>query len=324
MNAPSDPTTEPDSPLEYRRLGKFSLDVSVIGFGSSPLGDVFGQTDPAETIAAVHFAIERGINFFDVSPYYGLTLAETRLGQALAGHRQQILLATKCGRYGADEFDFSAPRITAEFDNSLRRLGTDYVDLLQAHDVEFTNADQIVEETIPAMRRLQQRGKARYIGITGYSLRNLVEIAKRVEVDTILSYCRYNLMVSDLDDVLVPFAQQRGIGLLNASVLHMGLLTQKGAPPWHPAPAQVQQAARQVVALCSARGVDPSQLALRFSLDHPAVATTLVGMSTRKQVQDNLNALHLPLDPALMAEIAAILQPVHNFIWHSGREENYG
>jgi L-galactose dehydrogenase len=161
--------------LEYRQLGHTSLQVSVVSFGASPLGNVFQQTDPAEGVAAVRYAVERGINFFDVSPYYGLTVAETRLGEALQGHRQQVVLATKCGRYGADEFDFSAERITTEFENSLRRLRTDHVDLLQAHDVEFANVEQIVRETLPAMRRLQQQGKARYIGITGYSLKNLVD-----------------------------------------------------------------------------------------------------------------------------------------------------
>jgi L-galactose dehydrogenase len=316
--------TATDFPLEYRQLGRTSLKVSVVGFGASPLGDVFSQTDPAEATAAIRYSIERGINFFDVSPYYGLTLAETRLGEALEGHRQHVVLATKCGRYGADEFDFSAARVTAELENSLRRLRTDYVDLLQAHDVEFGDVDQIVEETIPAMRRLQEQGKARYIGITGYSLKNLVEIAKRAEVDSILSYCRYNLMISDMDDVLVPFAQQHGIGIINASALHMGILTRQGAPDWHPAPRKIHDAGRSIIEICDAHGVDASELALNFSFAHPGVASTLVGMSTRKQVENNLRALQLSIDPALLAEILKILKPVHNCVWPSGRAENYG
>jgi L-galactose dehydrogenase len=311
-------------PLEYRQLGETSLHVSVVSFGASPLGNVFCETDPAEAAAAVRYAIERGINFFDVSPYYGLTVAETRLGEALEGHRQEVVLATKCGRYGAAEFDFSATRITAEFENSLRRLGTDHVDLLQAHDVEFGDLDQIVEETIPAMRRLQEQGKARYIGITGYSLKSLIETSRRTKVDSILSYCRSNLMVSDMDDVLVPYTQQYGIGLINASVLHMGMLTRRGAPDWHPAPREVRDAGRRVVELCDAHGVDASQLALRFSLDHPGVATTLIGMSTRQQVTDNLSALQLTIDPALLTQIQQIIAPVHNYVWSSGRMENHG
>jgi L-galactose dehydrogenase len=316
--------TAANASLEYRPLGQTSLRVSVVSFGASPLGDVFHQTDPAEGTAAVRYAIERGINFFDVSPYYGLTLAETRLGEALEGHRQEVVLATKCGRYGADEFDFSVTRITQEFENSLRRLRTDHVDLLQAHDVEFGDVDQIVEETLPAMRRLQEQGKARYVGITGYSLKNLVEISRRAKVDSILTYCRYNLMISDIDDVLVPFAQEHGIGIISASALHMGILTRRGAPDWHPAPPDIREAGRRIVELCDAHGIDVSQLALKFSFDHLRVATTLVGMSTREHVDDNLRALQLTIDPAVLAKIQEMVRPVHNYVWPSGRIENHG
>ena len=113
------------------------MKVSVIGFGASPLGDVYGEIVPAESQRAVRSAIEAGINFFDVSPYYGRTLAESRLGEALHGVRQQIFLATKCGRYDVTVFDFSRKRITAGLEESLSRLRTDYVDLLQVHDIEF-------------------------------------------------------------------------------------------------------------------------------------------------------------------------------------------
>jgi L-galactose dehydrogenase len=310
--------------MEYRQLGNTSLRVSFLGYGASPLGDVFRHTDPAEGAAAVHFAVERGINYFDVSPYYGLTLAETRLGEALVGLRQQVILATKCGRYGADEFDFSAARITAGIEDSLARLRTDYVDLLQAHDVEFGDARQIVEETVPAMRKLQQQGKARFIGITGYSLKNLMAIASQVPVDTILTYCRYNLMIDDMDSSLIPFAKQHGIGIINASPLHMGIITERGAPAWHPAPQEVRDAGQRVVALCRAHGVDASELALRFCLDHPGVASTLVGMSSRAHVERNLKCLDLRFDPSLLEEIRATVAPVANLTWPSGRPENYG
>jgi L-galactose dehydrogenase len=165
--------------MEYRTLGSTDLRVSLLGFGASPLGDVYGTTDPAEGKRAVHLAIDQGVNFFDVSPYYGLTLAEERLGQALLGKRQEILLATKCGRYGAEQFDFTATRIAASIDESLSRFRTDYVDLLQAHDVEFGNVQQIIHETVPAMRKIQEQGKARFIGITGYSLRRFARLRKR-------------------------------------------------------------------------------------------------------------------------------------------------
>ena len=309
---------------ERRQLGRTSLETSVVSFGASPLGNVYRETDPAEGVAAVRYAIDQGINFFDVSPYYGLTVAETRLGEALEGYRDRVVLATKCGRYGVDEFDFSAARITAGLEDSLRRLRTDRVDLLQAHDVEFGEVRQIVEETVPAMRRLQAQGKVGYVGITGYSLKNLMEIASRVQVDSILTYCRYNLLVTDLTDELLPFAKQHGVGVVNASALHMGVLTGRGAPDWHPAPPEVKEMGRQVVALCASYGVDASELALKFCFDQPDVASTLVGMSTRKHVDASLRALYMKPNPALLEEIEKLVRPVYDYVWPSGREENYG
>jgi L-galactose dehydrogenase len=309
--------------MQYRALGKTDLEVSVVGFGASPLGDVFAVTDSEEGKRAVHLAIEEGINFFDVSPYYGLTLAEDRLGAALQGRRNRVILATKCGRYGESEFDFSAARVFTSMDESLRRLRTDHVDLLQAHDVEFGDTRQIVEETIPAMRLLQEQGKTRYIGITGYPLRTLIRIAAAAPVDTILTYCRYNLLIDDMDTVLMPFALAHGIGVINASGLHMGILTPRGAPAWHPAPPQVHDAARRATEFCRAQGIDLSELALRFCFDYPRVATTLVGMSKRDHVSRNLKAFEASADPQLVRKVRAILAPASDIVWPSGRPENH-
>jgi L-galactose dehydrogenase len=310
--------------MEYRQVGGTELRVSVVGFGASPLGDVFRKTTPEERNGAVHLAVDRGINFFDVSPYYGITLAEERLGEALVGRRDKVVLATKCGRYGGAEFDFSAATITAGFEESLKRLRTDYVDLLQAHDVEFGHVSQIVEETLPAMRRLQEQGKARYIGITGYSLKNLMEIAGKANVDSILSYCRYNLLITDMDRALVPFAKKNGIGVINASPLHMGIITERGAPEWHPAPQAVRDAGQRIVAVCRARGQDASEVALKFCLDYSGAASTLVGLSSREHVERGLKAMELKLDADLMREIAEVAAPVKDVTWASGLEENYG
>lgn len=310
--------------MRYRKLGQTELDVSVLGFGASPLGNVFAVTDPAEGIRAVHQAIDHGINFFDVSPYYGATLAETRLGAALAGKRDRIILATKCGRYGAAEFDFSAKKVTTGLNDSLERLQTEYVDLLQVHDVEFGSVDQIVEETLPALRALQQAGKARYIGITGYSLKTLAAILERGEPDTVLSYCRYNLMVDDMDARLSPLVQARSIGLINASPLHMGILSPSTVPAWHPAPEAVRAAADRARAVCLAHGCDLTEVALRFCLAHPYVSSTLVGMSSVKELEQNLRAVEVENDTAVLAALGEAIGGDHNYVWNSGREENYG
>jgi L-galactose dehydrogenase len=308
--------------MEYRKLGQTDLSLSLIGFGSATLGDVFGNVDPSDAIRAVHLAVDSGINFFDSSPYYGITLAETRLGQALVGRRNRVILATKCGRYGFDEFDFSARRVTASIDESLQRLQTDYIDLFQVHDVEFGDVEQIIHETLPALRKLQQQGKARYIGITGYPPKLLRRIAEAVPVDSILTYCRYNLINTDMDGILTPFAREHGIGLINASGLCMGLLTEHGPPDWHPAPQQVRDAGRKAAEFCRAHGADISKLALRFCLNHPFVSSTLIGIASTRQLEASLELLNSSTDQELLTQVEAILAPVFNYVWPSGRPEN--
>lgn len=308
----------------YRPLGHTGIQVSILGFGAATLGNLYGDIDVRESQRAVHTAIDRGINFFDVSPYYGKNLAEERLGAALEGHRDKVVLATKCGRYGLNDFDFSARRIHQSIDESLRRLRTDRIDLFQAHDVEFTHADQVIHETIPALREIQRSGKARAIGITGYSLRNLRQIAEAVPVDTVLSYCRYNLLVRDMDAVLPPAAQRLGFGLINASPLHMSILTERGAPPWHPAPQKIKDVGRQIVELCHAHGTSAAAVGLRFCLDNPNVSSTFAGMATVSEVEQNTALLESQNDPDLLAEIEKIVAPVKDTIWPSGLVENHG
>jgi L-galactose dehydrogenase len=308
--------------MEYRKLGQTDLRLSLLGFGSSPLGGAFGGIDPVEGTRAVHLAVDRGINFFDSSPYYGQTLAETRLGEALKGRRQKIVLATKCGRYGLGDFDFSARRVLTSIDESLRRLQTDYVDLFQVHDVEFGDVQQIVEETLPAVRLVQQQGKARYVGITSYPLRVLRKIAEAAPVDSILSYCHYNLMNIRMDEVLTAFAREHGIGLINAAVLHMGILTEAGPPAWHLASPEVKEAGRKAAHFCKGQGLDIADVAMRFSLDHPYVASTLVGLGTTQQVEASLKVLENFTDLELLRQLQEMIAPAFNYAWPSGRLEN--
>ncbi|MGH9585182.1 MAG: aldo/keto reductase, partial [Bryobacteraceae bacterium] len=260
--------------MEYKALGKTGLHVSILGFGASPLGNEFGAVDTNQAECAVHAAIAAGVNLFDVSPYYGRTLAEERLGAALHGRREGVVLATKCGRYGNDAFDFSRARVKTSLDESLRRLRTDYVDLLAAHDIEFGDREQLIRETIPAMRELQEQGKVRYVGISGLPPRMLADVAREANVDYVLSYCRYNLLVRDLDQWLTPATRELRIGLINASPLHMGMLTPAGPPAWHPALPEVKAAGAKIVSLCEKRGIPPAAVALRFCLNHPHVAST--------------------------------------------------
>ena len=309
----------------YNVLGKTGLHVSKIGFGCGPLGNAFGTVGPDAAVRAVHCAVERGINYFDVAPFYGLTLAEKRLGEALAGKRDSIVIATKAGRYGLSletGFDFSAGRIYRSIDESLSRLKTDYIDLYQLHDIEFGDKKQIINESIPAMVRLKESGKIRYVGITGYPLHILRDVAEVTDIDTILSYCRYNLMDTSMDDVVTPLAKQKGLGLINASPLHQGILTDSGPPDWQFAPKRVKTMGENVARFCRERGTGIIQQAMHFAFGHDYVASTLVGMSSEEEVKENVRFLETKPDMELLTAVREMIKPVANVVWKSGRPEN--
>ena len=308
--------------MQYRKLGKTDLTVSVLGFGASPLGNEFREIDAREGERSVHMAVDRGINFFDTSPYYGRTLSEERLGRFLGHRRKNIVLATKCGRYDVARFDFSAERVRSSIDESLRRLRTDYVDIFHMHDVEFVDRDQVLQEALPVARELQRAGKCRYVGITGLPLAILREIAGQAEVDAILSYARYSLLADDLDTGLRPLCEERGIGLINASPLHLGILTNRGAPPWHLASPEVRQAGSRVVELCKTRGLNVSQVAMKFCYEYPHTASVLAGLSRCRHVEANLAAFDLEIPEGMLQEIRAEVGDAHNRVWPSGLPEN--
>lgn len=308
--------------MEYRQLGKTGLVVSALGFGASPLGGVFGNIDEAECIRAVHKAIDLGVNFVDVSPYYGLTRAETLLGKALAQlPRDAYYLATKVGRYGERDFDFSPARVLASVDESLKRLNVDTIDLIQCHDIEFGSLDQIITETIPALRDLRQTGKVRYVGISGLPLSVLHYVAQHSEIDTVLSYCHYTLNDTTLLR-LIPYLKKRQIGVINASPLGMGLLTENEVPVWHPASAEIRAACARAAGFCRSNDVNIAKLALQFSVSQPDIATTLVGIANPQQITANVQWLSEPIDRELLAEVQEILAPIRDMSWPSGRQHN--
>jgi L-galactose dehydrogenase len=306
--------------MEYRRLGKTDMDVSLIGFGASPLGNVFDVADEQEGIRAVHYAIDHGINFFDVAPFYGFTLAEARLGKALAGKRNKILLATKCGRY--EDFDFSYKRVLESIDESLQRLNTDYVDILQIHDIEFGDRQQVINEALPAVLKAKEMGKARYIGITGLPVKYLADVARQVEVDTVLSWAHYNLLEDEINEELVPLSKEKGFGLMNASPLLQRILSDSPLPAWHRSPQAVKDMQPQLLELCKPYGVHLSDVAIRYALDHPDIATTIVGMSNTNHVKQNIRALDFQIPEGLLAQIESLVAPVKNMMWYEGKPEN--
>ncbi|WP_373397409.1 aldo/keto reductase [Algoriphagus halophilus] len=270
----------------------------------------------------VHYAIDHGVNFFDVSPFYGLTLAEKRLGTALQGKRNEVYLATKCGRYGLQDFDFSKNRILKSIDESLTRLKTDYVDLLQLHDIEFVDKQQILEEAMPAIEEIKASGKARYIGITGLPVRYLAQIVREVEVDTVLSWAHYNLLEDEINDELVPLSKEKGFGLMNAAPLMQRILSDAPLPEWHRSPEEVKAMQPILLELCAKYGLRLSDVALRYAMDHPDIATTIVGMNRLSLIQQNVAAVDFNIPSQLLEEITQLLAPVKNKMWFEGNPEN--
>lgn len=308
--------------MEYRKLGNTGLELSILGFGASPMGDVFGVSDEKDGYRSVHYAIDHGVNFFDVSPFYGLTLAEKRLGKALEGKRDQVILATKCGRYDLKEFDFSEKRILQSVEESLGRLKTDYLDLLQLHDIEFVDKEQILNEAWPTLVKLKESGKARFIGITGLPVNYLAEITRNIEVDSVLSWAHYNLLEDEINRELVPLSKEKGFGLMNAAPLMQRILSDAPLPDWHRSPPAMKAMQSELLKLCSEYSVKLSDVAIRFALDHPDITTTIVGMCDLATSRENVSVLDFRIPDGLLEEIHTLVAPVKNQMWYEGKPEN--
>lgn len=311
--------------MKYRPLGRTGLNVSILAFGGSSLGSVFDKIDESEGVRAVHTAIDLGINLIDTAPFYGLTKAETVLGRALREiPRDRYLLATKVARYGykAEDFDFSADCVRRSIDESLERLGVEHIDFIQVHDMEFGHMDQIIEETIPALREVQREGKARFVGVSCLPLRLFRQVLERTDVDQIQSYCHYCLNDTALADMLPMFAE-RGIAIFNSAPLAMRLLSDSGPPDWHPAPPEVRAACAKAAAWCRERGASLSKLALQFAVAREDIPTHIVGTASSARVRQNLKDIEEPLDEELVAGVLEILHPIRNATWPSGLEENH-
>ena len=299
-------------------LGKTGIQVPVLAMGAASLGSIYHPVSQQQADETVATALAHGVNYFDVAPYYGLTKAERALGLALKGNpRSQYVLATKVGRYGDSQWDFSRDATLRSVDDSLTRLGTDYLDVIQCHDVEYGDLHQLVNEALPTLRELQAQGVVRHVGITGYDLALEERLAIEQRVDTVMAYCTWTLQDRRLGDVARRL-NQAGIGVLNASPLSMGLLTRQGAPAWHPAHQDVQTACRAVAALCESEGVNIAQVALQFALTTAAehgIASTVIGTASKENMLDNVRWSEQPLDAALLQRINALMAPVLNIGW---------
>ncbi len=310
--------------MKYNPLGKTGLNVSRLSFGASALGGVYGPVDEAEGIRAVHTALDLGINYFDVSPAYGATVAETLLGKALKGiPRDRYYLSTKVGKYtqpngyGNDTLNFSRAGIRASLDASTRRLGSHYFDIVHLHDFEYQqrrHTEWALTEGVTTLLELKLEGRIGNVSYGIYPMDLWHRIFKTLPDDAALVHNHYTL--NDTRSLeLLPMAKQKGIGIINASPFASGLLSGREAPAWHPASEADRSLFRKATALCERRGVPISKLALQFSSQNPEFPTTLFSSSRSTSVRSNVAWHHEPYDPQLLAEVQSLLAPVMNKQW---------
>lgn len=308
--------------MQFRPLGRTGLNLSSLSFGASSLGQEFRQVDLHEAIRSVRVALDLGMNFIDTSPFYGRGMSECLLGVALRDvPRDRYYLGSKLGRYDRAHFDFSARRVVESVDVSLHRMGVEYLDIMLCHDIEFVEMSQIVKETLPALRKIQQQGKVRFVGISGYPMNIFRYVLDRANLDVVLSYNHYTLQNTMLAD-LVPYLREKEVGIMNAAPFSARLLTNAPLPPWHKATPEVRATCRRAAEHCASRGVDIAQLAVQFSLSHPDLATCIVGSANPENVTRWVQWADQPLDGKLLEEVQGILRPIHNWIYVEGRPEN--
>ncbi len=307
--------------MEYREIGRTGMKVSVLGFGASSLGGVFHSLKEEKGIEAVHTAVDAGINFIDVSPYYGYYKAETVLGKALRQiDRSRYYLSTKVGRYGKDgvnTWDYSGQKSKESVYESMERLGVDHIDLINVHDIEFADLRQVADETLPALVELRDKGVVGHVGITDLQLENLQWVIDHVPagtVESVLNFCHYTLNDDALADY-IPFFKERGIGIINASPYSMGLLTERGVPDWHPAPAALQRLARKAVAYCKNHGVAIEQLAVQFAVSNPDISSTLFSTTNPDNVLRTIKYASEPVDSELIENVRKIFEPGYRDTW---------
>jgi aryl-alcohol dehydrogenase-like predicted oxidoreductase len=309
--------------MQTRVLGQTGLRLPILGFGASSLGQEFRKVTLDEAISSVRVALDCGLNFIDTSPFYGRGMSEVLLGVALRDvPRDSYTLCTKLGRYDLAHFDFSAKRVAESIDVSLHRLGTDHLDVVLCHDIEFVEMQPIVDETLPALRKAQQAGKVRFIGFSGYPQKIFRFICDQADVDCVLSYNQYTLQNTRFADETIPYLKAKGVGVMNAGPFSARLLTNAPLPKWLKEPEEVKAAARRAAEHCAKRGADLAKLALQFACANPDVTTTIAGSANPENIRRWAQWIAEPIDQQLLAEVQAIFAPVKNIGHTEGLAKN--
>jgi L-galactose dehydrogenase len=310
--------------MQYNQLGNTGLNVSRISFGASSLSSIFHPVEEHDAIAAVHAALEAGINYYDVAPAYGGTKSETVLGKALKGiDRSRYFLSTKIGKYtdpnqyGKDKLDYSEKRTRQSLRESAERIGTDYFDIIHIHDIEYQNrihAEWALTEGLETLHKLKKEGQIGTVSFGIYPMDLWHKIFNDYEIDAALIHNHYCLNDDSLLE-LMPKAKEKGIGIINASPFASGLLTDRGPADWHPANIQERAIFANAAKICQEFGVSISQLAMQFSSQNPDIPTTMFSSSNPKTVLRNIEWSEIPLDLELLAKVQEVLKPVMNKQW---------
>lgn len=274
--------------MQYAVLGKTGFKVSKLGLGGAALGGDFGLVSDDEVIRVVHEALDLGINFMDTAPLYGKGESERRIGKALKGRRDRVILATKAVMRGEA---YSYENTIRSVEASLRRLQTDYVDLIQLHEAERTTFEEGMNGTVAAFLKLKEDGKVRAIGVNAGNPELLIQYIRTGNIDTVQTYCHYMLIDHSAKRLLFPVCREFRIGVINGSPLGMGILADKPAPFLNKNTDLLEEAERRKKQLDFLRKTPGqgglAEPAMRFSLTCPDIAVTLTGTASVQELRAN-------------------------------------
>ncbi|KAI5636972.1 aldo/keto reductase family domain-containing protein [Phthorimaea operculella] len=283
--------------MRYNRLGTTDMQVSHVSLGGAAFSNIYGTYDENRSLDLIRESFKCGINYLETSPWYGQGKSEITIGKALKDvPRESYYIGSKVGRYELETekmFDFSAEKTQFGMDNTLSRLGLDYVDLIQIHDVTFApDLSVILKETLPVLEQAVRDGKARYIGIADYDIDLMKEIVEEsdVKISTILSYAKCTLIDNRLTNYTSYF-KSKGIGVINAAATGMGLLSSHGPQPWHPASDDIKARCKRASEYCKQQNVELARIATWFTLNQPGIDTNICGFYNVDQLKDTINVV---------------------------------
>ncbi len=310
--------------LRKRQLGRSNIEVTEIGLGLwAAGGDEWGPIEDGEILNTIDFALDAGVNFFDTADVYGRGHSEELLGRAMQGRRHRFIVASKIGWLNFDEerrqtaYD-SVDKFLAGVETNLRRLRTDYIDVMQSH---LNHRDPTMEIFLEGFQRLQQQGKIRAYGVSTSDFDYLQQFNHDGHCATL--QIDYSILNRTAEAHILPYCREHNIGVIVRGALAMGILADKFSPEtrfeegdfrrrWHEEPEEYQTFLDDLKKVKALRpltnGRTMAQLALEFTLAHPAVTTVIPGAKNARQMRDNLQAgLRPPLADAELAPIDALV-----------------